>query len=108
MEKSAGFSLAEVLVSLFLISTLILALLRQQLELAHWSNQLKLQYQGLIFLDNQSERVLRHLSPNNPPFPFRLQQKQSHETVMLDLYWTSSLNHPMPCCHLLRNRLPRL
>lgn len=107
MGKNTGTSLTEVLVSLLLISTILLMLLKQQWQSAQWTNQLMLQYDGLIFLDNQSERQLNHKPVLNPPQPFKLQQKQHNDKIDFDLYWTSPRKNGADCCHLIRAGLPR-
>lgn len=107
MVKSAGASLTEVLVSLLLMSTILLILLKQQWQVAQWTNQLMLQYDGLIFLDNQSERQFRHKPILSPPHPFQLIQKQRSEGMEFDLYWLSPQQNSVACCHLIRRGLPR-
>lgn len=108
MEKSTGFSLTEVLVSLLLVSTIILALLRQQWQIAQWINQLNLQFDGMIYLDNQSERQSRHLPLTPAAKPFQLSHKVQREGYELDLYWPSIQQNITDCCHLVRKGLPIL
>ena len=55
MNQPKGFSLIEVLVSLLLSSTLILALLQQQWQSKQLLNQLILRIQGTQLLDQAEE-----------------------------------------------------
>lgn len=59
MTNYKGFSLTEVLVSLMLITSISLALLRQQWQLSHVFNQSLTSSQALRQEDNISERI-RH------------------------------------------------
>ena len=54
---SSGFSLTEVLVSLLLVTSSSLALLTQQWHVHQLLNQLSTRVNGLIQLDNRSERL---------------------------------------------------
>ena len=58
MTHYQGFSLTEVLISLVLISSTSIALLRQQWQLGHVLNQTLTKTQVLIEFDNNNEKQL--------------------------------------------------
>ena len=53
-----GFSLTDVLVSLLLITSTSLALLKQQWQVSQFVNQLQTRTNLIVKLDNESERIL--------------------------------------------------
>lgn len=57
MNKNHGFSLAEVLVSLLLLSTVFLTLLKQQWQLSRLFNQLTTRNMALLHSDNRNEQI---------------------------------------------------
>ena len=56
MNTTQGFSLTEVLVSLFLVTTTSLALLTQQWHVSQLFNQAHIRMNAMLLLDNASER----------------------------------------------------
>ncbi len=56
MNTSQGFSLTEVLVSLLLITSTSLALLKQQCDVCQLFNQMHSRASTLLKLDNAAER----------------------------------------------------
>ncbi len=55
MQRSRGFSLTEVLVSLCLVTSLSLALLKQQWQISQFIQQIVLRFEILLQTDNQQE-----------------------------------------------------
>ena len=53
-----GFSLTDVLVSLLLVTSTSLALLKQQWHVSQFVNQLQTRTNLIVKLDNESERIL--------------------------------------------------
>ena len=72
-----GFSLTEVLVSLILITTTSLALLKQQWQISQLFNQIATRASALSQLDNAVERLHVGIERVNPPAPFKLRYRQS-------------------------------
>lgn len=67
-----GFSLTEVLVSLFLMTTTSVALLKQQWQVSQLFNEIYARANALSQLDNMSERLQAGYLPN-PEAPYKLQ-----------------------------------
>ncbi|RUQ96866.1 prepilin-type cleavage/methylation domain-containing protein [Legionella septentrionalis] len=83
-----GFSLTEVLISLFLLTTIALALLKQQWQIQQLFNQLHWRAQALIELDNLSEQLLAYQQPTPlPGKPFQFTKKMLSDTQRLYLQW---------------------
>jgi len=59
MNTPQGFSLAEVLVSLLLITSTSLALLKQQCDICQLFNQMHRRAGTLLTLDNAAERLFK-------------------------------------------------
>lgn len=64
MNTYRGFSLTEVLISLFLISSASLGFITQQCHITHLSSQLKSSSEEWIARENNAERLLVY-SVNN-------------------------------------------
>ncbi len=89
MTDSQGFSLTEVLVSLFLISGAALALLHQQWQQAQLVNQMLLYSSAMVQIDNQSERLFAQQSLTSVDKPFQLKQTTQNQGLLLELSWLS-------------------
>ena len=61
MNTHRGFSLTEVLISLFLISSASLGFITHQCHITHLSSQFRSGSEGLIVRDNNTERRLAGL-----------------------------------------------
>lgn len=72
-----GFSLTEVLVSLLLITTTSLALLKQQWQISQLFNQIATRANALSQLDNAVERLHAGIEPVSTAVPFKLRYRQS-------------------------------
>lgn len=96
MSSSQGFSLVEVLIALFLITTTSVGLLTAQWRITQLFNQAILSSQALIELDNNAERLFAGLKLNKttPLFSFTIRQS------CLSISWesasgTKSLKQPV-------------
>ncbi len=58
MNRCDGFSLTEVLISLMLLTTTVLALSKQQWQVAQWFNQTHALIVHQAELDNSSESLM--------------------------------------------------
>lgn len=72
-----GFSLTEVLVSLLLITTTSLALLKQQWQISQLFNQIATRANALSQLDNAVERLHVGIERVSTAAPFKLRYRQS-------------------------------
>ncbi|KTD25052.1 prepilin-type N-terminal cleavage/methylation domain-containing protein [Legionella israelensis] len=95
MERQKGFSLIEVLVSLILLTTTVLALLQQQWHSHRLLNQLSLQSGALQMLDNASEYCLSGFNrlPSKEQ-SFILKSTRLNDAVQLDVQWPGDGNSP--------------
>lgn len=102
MNAYQGFSLAEVLVALLLVTTTSLALLQQQWQTNQLFNQALLRSLALTQLDNNSERMVARQPLANVKEPFRCQKTAMDSTViMLRMSWLVSVALS-DCCNLQR------
>lgn len=118
-----GFSLTEVLVSLLLMTTTSLALLKQQWQVSQLFNQIHTRASALSQLDNVSERLHGGFDPVPPVMPFKLHYNRTalpqhpfksgahlarpdsiEEQLILNLQiaWTRPLPLSRGCCLLKR------
>jgi prepilin-type N-terminal cleavage/methylation domain-containing protein len=87
IDMNQGFSLTEVLVSLFLISSTSLVLLKQQWQVSHLFNQTKIRSQILFQIDNTTEELLAGNVHFNVPAPMEVTQKKRTKYVFLKIKW---------------------
>lgn len=87
MLKQKGFSLIEVLLSLFLLSTLILGVVEQQRQSNQLLNQLQFIVGASHVLDTIGEQLtVKNTLPATPsPYEFSLQHKE--QSAILRLTW---------------------
>lgn len=92
MNWQKGFSLTEVLVSLFLVSTLALTLLQQQWQNKQLVNQLVLRMQASQFLDEIEETLVAKV-PKLPsaPTPYHLEIHHKNQHLRIQLAWFKQL-----------------
>ncbi|WP_367607333.1 hypothetical protein [Legionella sp. W05-934-2] len=76
--KSNGFSLFEILITLCLITSTCLALIKQQWQAMRWSNQQLLSWQGQQHLVNACERQKSGLPIQPIPAPFYWQTTEPY------------------------------
>lgn len=86
-----GFSLTEILVALVLISGTSLALLKQQWHVTHLFNQAQFHADALLQLDNATEQLLAGDLKIFLLHPYQLQQRQTKENIMLQVYGLAQL-----------------
>ncbi|KTD21835.1 type IV pilus modification PilV family protein [Legionella londiniensis] len=91
MDRQKGFSLAEVLISLLLMSTASLALLQQQWQANQLLNQITRQTNTLLQLDNASEQYLYDANHRQIDNGFSLIRKKLKTTVKLGIQCKFSL-----------------
>ncbi|WP_019218205.1 prepilin-type N-terminal cleavage/methylation domain-containing protein [Legionella tunisiensis] len=101
MNTYQGFSLTEVLVALFLLTTTSLTLLQQQWRTNQLFNQASLRSLALTQLDNNSERIIARQALAMVKEPFHWQTTQTSSTVTLQISWSAALTGS-DCCHLQR------
>lgn len=82
-----GVTLAEVLVSLLLITGVLLAVLKQEYQARQAMNQVHLRAFALIYLDNASERLSIGKPLLTPPKPFYLKKTDSPLVYSMELTW---------------------
>ncbi|AHE66620.1 type IV pilus modification PilV family protein [Legionella oakridgensis] len=87
MNTECGFSMTEVLVSLLLMTTTSLALLKQQWISNQRFNQIHLQTQALMQLDSASEQMMagEKILPTDKRFKF-IQRACAH-SIRLSITW---------------------
>ena len=102
MSTHQGFSLTEVLVSLLLITSTSLALLKQQWQVSQLFNQARLRTEALSQLDNASERGLAGSSALVAVKPFQLDVTQDDSSISLQISWSPSSSAPTEACILRR------
>ena len=92
MNQQKGFSLIEVLLSLFLMSTVAMAVLQQQRQSRQLISQLILSAGASHYLDQVDERLVikSHTLPAAPP-PYELSIQQSGKDFILHLGWLQNL-----------------
>ncbi|KTD53788.1 hypothetical protein Lsan_4198 [Legionella santicrucis] len=93
MNQQKGFSLIEVLLSLFLVTTLALALLQQQSQSKYMLNQLVTRIQATYYLDQIEETLTAQIKkhPFLPPF-FHLVLQHKDQDVLVKLAWHEQLD----------------
>lgn len=87
MNRQAGFSFMEVLLSLMLMTITAISLLEQQWHSARTWNQLQIQLGALLILDNASEQWMSHRQPlmkDDKRYDLRLQVKK--DKIHFDLH----------------------
>ena len=89
MSTSQGFSLTEVLIALFLITTTSVGLLSEQWRITQLFNQAALSSQALIELDNNAERLFAGFKLNKVSAPFIIKLRQSLMSRNLSVSWTT-------------------
>lgn len=91
MNQQKGFTLMEVLVSLMLMTTLVLAVLQHQWNTRQLINQILLQAGASSFLD-QVEELLYISKDSIPvvPTPYRFKLKQTPSHYFLEIEWFKS------------------
>lgn len=87
MKTCQGFSLTEVLVSLLLMTTTSLALLKQQWHTNQLLNQVHFQTKALRVLDNASERLMSGSFLLDQDDWFALKKIQTQATTQLKISW---------------------
>jgi Tfp pilus assembly protein PilV len=87
MEQSHGFSLTEVLISLCLMATTILAVVKQQWHLTQLFNQVSTQQQALIELDNYSEVFFVLNEQRTSLSRFKYAVSNNRNVIELSLAW---------------------
>lgn len=87
MNTSQGFSLVEVLVSLFLATSAALGVLSHQWQMSRFLNDVLWRSKALTTLDNAAERVHANLPCINPALPFRLHQVIYNHKIDLLVSW---------------------
>lgn len=70
MNNAQGFSLTEVLISLFLAVSASLGLLSQQWQISRMLNTVLLRTEALVLLENIAERTQAHFTAEKVPPPF--------------------------------------
>ena len=89
MKNHHGFSLIEVLVSLLLVTSTSLALLKQQWQTSQFFNQAHLRMQALNLLDNMSEQIAAGQVLINADERFQLHKAYMNHHMMLQVTWRS-------------------
>lgn len=87
MDKLYGFSLTEVLISLFLVSSTALALMTQQWHMLIFFNQLQLHNQAIIEMDSASEDTLLNGVAMLENEFYQLNHLQTPNTTELEINW---------------------
>lgn len=88
MNLHKGFSLIEVLVSLLLVSTVALSLLKQQWQSRQLLDHLILREQGTYILDQINESLLAGKSkPPALPSPYHLVINHKNRETLIHLDW---------------------
>jgi Tfp pilus assembly protein PilV len=99
MKKNPGFSLTEVVVTLFLLTSILLTLLQEQLQLYQLLRGGLVRSLASTLLDNNMERVLakQPLQAMNKPYHLnRLHTKPGK----LEIVWGEYVANHSGCCHL--------
>lgn len=105
METSqAGFSLAELLVTLLLISATSFMLLEQQSQVHQLLHRALQRSFASTLIDNYSERLMVGLPLNDPPEPFKLKQTSMTNSLIFEIFWGFDLPNSL-CCKLERQAL---
>ena len=102
MNTNQGFSLTEVLVSLLLIATTSLTLLKQQWQVSQLFNQIRLRTDALSQLDNASERAIAGVSSFVATKPFQFDITPADIGLRLQISWTPSSSIKKEACILRR------
>lgn len=102
MNTTQGFSLTEVLVSLVLIATTSLTLLKQQWQVSQLFNQIRLRTDALSQLDNASERAIVGASAFVATKPFQFDITPADLGLRLQISWTPSSSIQKEACILSR------
>lgn len=89
MKTCQGFSLIEVLVSLLLMTTTSLALLKQQWHANQLFNQVLFQTKALTVLDNASECLISGVFSLEQDGWFELKKIQTKQTTRLKISWNA-------------------
>lgn len=91
MNQQKGFSLIEVLVSLVLASSVVIALFEQQLEIQQILSQLILRAGASQWLDTIDEnRLLNRAFLPAPPQPYQFHATYLGDSQELQMAWSAS------------------
>ncbi len=93
MDKWRGFTLIEVLVAIVLVSTLSIALLKQQWQLGTLFYQAQMRADVARELTNNCERVLANQPLLNPKSPFHLEKRNFRQGLELKIHWIYQLTN---------------
>jgi len=89
-----GFTLLEVLISLFLLTLTALSFLKQHWQGQQVFNRLSMRHQALIELDNITEKIMAGEHPQPDDQRFILHSKKNATSMMVQISWKSpALGH---------------
>jgi len=104
MNTDHGFPLTEVMVSLLLMTSTSLALLKQQWHISQLANQTQLRTQAFNQLDNSCERLLAGQAAITTDKRLHVHTSQATDKIMVSVAWKKLPMQPQACC-LLRREL---
>lgn len=87
MNNAQGFSLVEVLISLFLAVSASLGLLSQQWQISHMLNTVLVRTEALVLLENIAERTQARFPAEKVPSPFNFKPVIASGTIDLVFSW---------------------
>lgn len=97
-----GFSFIEILISLVILISISLALLKQQWQVSQWAHLVSIRYALLVQLDNASERLLSGAPVIQPSKPFLLQYSNKDTLIFLNSTYKTESLFTQPMCSLAR------
>ena len=100
-----GFSFIETLISLVLVISISLALLKQQWQMSQWAQLAQIRYNLLVQLDNASERLLARAPEVTISKPYLLTRSEKDSIIFLRITFESNLLSTQRICTLTRRLL---
>ena len=97
-----GFSLTEVLLSILLITSTSVALLKQQWQISQLFNQIHTRGNALSHLDNAVERLQSNYDLETTASLFHLQYTRIEQIITLEMNWKSPVILSPNCCTMKR------
>ena len=102
MNTNHGFSLTEVMVSLLLMTSTSLVLLKQQWQISQLANQAQLRTQASNQLDNICERLLAGQAAITDDKRLHVNTHKIANKIMVSVAWKKLSMQPQACCLLRR------
>lgn len=93
MKAYHGFSLTEVLISLFLVTSISFGLIIQQLRVSQLLHAVNLRNQAWVILNNNAERYYLGMPIVYPDSPFHLDLAKQPTAVVMDISWPLIASH---------------